>query len=72
MSNVTFAHAQPFAPDELADFEQAILACQNPDKSIAALAKISLGALVQHHGKAKCDLMVHALDAKHGTTAQPQ
>ncbi|UPJ71896.1 hypothetical protein [Bradyrhizobium sp. 187] len=63
----TFAHAQPFTEAEPADFEQAVLACANPNVIIAELAKTSLGALVKHHGKAKCDLLMHALDARHGT-----
>jgi hypothetical protein len=63
---VTFAHAQPFTEAELADFEQAVIACSNSNTFVAELAKTSLGALFKHHGKAKCDLMMHALDAKHG------
>lgn len=64
---VTFAHAQPFTAGELADFEQAILACANPNTLVAELAKTSLGALVQHHGYPKCNLMMAALNVKHGT-----
>ncbi|WP_439392573.1 hypothetical protein ACRQ5Q_24435 [Bradyrhizobium sp. PMVTL-01] len=64
---VTFAHAHPFTQAELDDFEQAILACQNRNRLVAELAKTSLGAMVQHHGVAKCNLMMHALNHKHGT-----
>ncbi|HEV2155433.1 hypothetical protein [Bradyrhizobium sp.] len=64
---VTFAHARPFTQAELDDFEQAILACSNPNTLVAKLAKTSLGAMVQHHGVVKCNLMMAALNAKHGT-----
>jgi hypothetical protein len=59
------ALAQPFTAAELADFEQAILATQNLNAVVARLAKTSLGALMQYHGKDKCDLMMTALDAKY-------
>ncbi|WP_316397325.1 hypothetical protein [Bradyrhizobium sp. 33ap4] len=62
---VTVLHAQTFTPEELADFEQAIFACQNPNTLVAKLAKTSLAAIVAHHGKAKCDLMAAALNAKY-------
>jgi hypothetical protein len=63
--------AEPYTPQELADFEQLIFASQNDDPKIRLTARTFLASFVNEHGKPKCDLMMAELGKWHDKPQRP-
>lgn len=71
MTHLIAPLAEPYSPQELADFEQLIFASSNPDPKIRLLARATLAEFVNDHGQAKCDLMMEKLSSWHDKPQRP-
>jgi hypothetical protein len=63
--------AEPYSPQELADFEQLIFASSNDHPAVRLLVRAALATFFREHGKAKCDLMMAALSKFHDNPKRP-
>lgn len=64
MTHLIAPLAEPYSPQELADFEQLMLASHNDDMNIRLTARAFLAAFVNEHGRAKCDLMIAEIEKR--------
>ncbi|MGZ5988753.1 MAG: hypothetical protein ACXWLZ_06865 [Rhizomicrobium sp.] len=71
MTHLIAPLAEPYSPQELADFEQLIFASNNDDPKIRLAARATLAVFFREHGKAKCDLMMEKLSQWHDKPQRP-
>ncbi len=65
MSHLTAPLAEPYSDAEIAEFEQLIFACNNPNGEVRVLARATIAQFFRTHGQAKCDLMMERLTQAH-------
>lgn len=70
MPDLVVIARNPYSKRELFAFERLILAANNPNPQVRLAGVAALAAFFREHGQAKCDLMMEALDKKHGTAKQ--
>lgn len=65
MTHLIAPLAEPYTDAELAEFEQLIFACHNPEGPVRVLARATIAQFFRTHGQAKCDLMMERLTRAH-------
>lgn len=65
MTHLIAIKAVPYTDAEIVRFEALIYAANNPAPKIRLAGRAALARFLNKHGKAKCDLMMEALDRHH-------